>query len=726
MKKLALLTLMVFVLSLTAWAGPFSDVPYGHWAYNAVSKLVSKGIIKGYPDNTFKGNKPVTRYEVAMMIAKALGEIKSGKANVSSTDLATLEKLTVEFSDELALLGVKVTALEDDTKAMKKDIADLKSKLASPMGNGYGKVSISGDYRIRINYQQYDNDTTDTSSNDLQADTVTAHRLGLNIFTNIDENVSAFVRYEERAKWSDMDNYGIGNLRYAYVDIDNLWKIGDLRLGRQNVVLGHGIVVADQMDGIRFDKVIDRVKVSLMAMDNKNDESGSMTFYPYDVDTTSAPNAWAYTAANDVVFYVTPYQWPSYNTGDSNGNGTYDNAWDGVAVDVDGDYESQAAFNAGGDYTDLDNPADGVFNNNDILHSFSPARDFRVIFGAGLAGNAEAESSVASQSVQNLDEQTLTDVYGNTVTYDKVGFTKDWSMENDKGFNFFAIAASVDVGGHRLGAYYAQNKYNHYDPYTRYGDPFAAIADINGDGVIDQNDLEAPAATPNWWGLTLDGNVLKNLDYFFEYTSFDSDISNVGLTKDNILDYDSSKSFATNNMHDNMDDGTAWILGINWDITEKYNLIASYGEGDEEFMPLSIDPELAFNGMEGRWNSGPMDNSDTRYIADQHGSNSLTGVKDVNVKLNAIFNDKTEGYIQYEKVKDNDSSVDRLIAGDVNVTGHPDFDYKLLKVKVKHQYRPNTSFGLSYTKLTYDNSMVDNLTNSGSWDRVRAEVEVRF
>lgn len=49
---------------------PFSDVPAGHWAKNAVTVLASKGIIEGYGDATFRGDRNITRYEAAMMISK--------------------------------------------------------------------------------------------------------------------------------------------------------------------------------------------------------------------------------------------------------------------------------------------------------------------------------------------------------------------------------------------------------------------------------------------------------------------------------------------------------------------------------------------------------------------------------------------------------------------------------------------------------------------------------
>jgi len=202
------------------------------------------------------------------------------------------------------------------------------------------------------------------------------------------------------------------------------------------------------------------------------------------------------------------------------------------------------------------------------------------------------------------------------------------------------------------------------------------------------------------------------------------------MTADNIFDanWNSSNQIANEQepWSNNLKKGKAWLLGIDWDITEKYNLIASYGEGSEEFQILSIDPALQFNGMEGRWNTGIMETTDSRYYADPHTSLGLNGVKDINIKFNAIFNDTTEGFIQYENVSDNDNSAIRTVAGDQDIVGHPVMDYSIITLNVKHQYRPNTSFGMSYSRVNYSEQSVDQLQNSGSWDRIRAEVEVRF
>ena len=81
-----------------AAANPFSDVPAGHWAYDAVSQLAQDGIVDGYGDQTFQGDKNITRYEMAQMVAKAMAKANSG-AKVSGADKAALDKLAAEFSD---------------------------------------------------------------------------------------------------------------------------------------------------------------------------------------------------------------------------------------------------------------------------------------------------------------------------------------------------------------------------------------------------------------------------------------------------------------------------------------------------------------------------------------------------------------------------------------------------------------------------------------------------
>ena len=91
MKK-SLVLAMAMALGVTASAyaaNPFSDVPAGHWAYDSINKLAAAGVIEGYGDTTFGGDKLMTRYEMAQIVAKAMAK----GANV--------DKLAAEFADEL-------------------------------------------------------------------------------------------------------------------------------------------------------------------------------------------------------------------------------------------------------------------------------------------------------------------------------------------------------------------------------------------------------------------------------------------------------------------------------------------------------------------------------------------------------------------------------------------------------------------------------------------------
>ena len=112
----ALTTALVVGAASTTFAAanPFSDVPADHWAYDAVSQLAADGVIEGYGDTTFQGDKNITRYEMAQMVAKAMA-----KTDVSAADKAMIDKLAAEFADELNNLGVRVSNLEKHADMVK-------------------------------------------------------------------------------------------------------------------------------------------------------------------------------------------------------------------------------------------------------------------------------------------------------------------------------------------------------------------------------------------------------------------------------------------------------------------------------------------------------------------------------------------------------------------------------------------------------------------------------
>ena len=84
-------------------SNPFADVPSDHWAYSCLSDLSQAGVVYGYEDGLFKGDRLMTRYEMAQIVAYAMSKGASG---------TKFEKLKAEFAEELNQIGIKVEALE--------------------------------------------------------------------------------------------------------------------------------------------------------------------------------------------------------------------------------------------------------------------------------------------------------------------------------------------------------------------------------------------------------------------------------------------------------------------------------------------------------------------------------------------------------------------------------------------------------------------------------------
>ncbi|MDQ7819727.1 MAG: S-layer homology domain-containing protein, partial [Armatimonadota bacterium] len=137
MRNLALTVAAILVLATVSpvFAQPFADVPTDHWAFDAIAELAAKGIIEGFPDGTFKGDRGVTRYELAMVVARILARIEAIKIpppppppppppappqpEVTRADIQAIQRLVNEFRAELAALGVRVTAVEEELAALK-------------------------------------------------------------------------------------------------------------------------------------------------------------------------------------------------------------------------------------------------------------------------------------------------------------------------------------------------------------------------------------------------------------------------------------------------------------------------------------------------------------------------------------------------------------------------------------------------------------------------------
>lgn len=157
MKKMLALVAVVALVAFAApafAANPFMDVPMNHWAYDAVGQLAARGVVSGYPDGSYKGNQPMTRYEMASLVARALAVVDMNKA--SKQDVEMLKKLVVEFKDELDALGVKVDKLDSRVAVLEENLGGWKfwgefrfdAKFADKKG---GLYTNNGDTDFNLN-----------------------------------------------------------------------------------------------------------------------------------------------------------------------------------------------------------------------------------------------------------------------------------------------------------------------------------------------------------------------------------------------------------------------------------------------------------------------------------------------------------------------------------------------------------------------------------------------
>ena len=202
MKKiLALAAVAALTAGVSAYAAnPFSDVTADDWAYQAVSDLSAQGVVEGYPDGTFKGERNMTRYELAQIVARLMAK----EDQLNAEQQATLDKLAGEYADELANLGVRVSNLEKKV----------------------GNISWNGDARMRYI----------ASSSDKVADTYDG-RIRLNVKGKVNDATYVQGQFVNNMNFKDEAS---SNTTMAQIYVNhNFGKDVAVRLGRQPIVFGN-------------------------------------------------------------------------------------------------------------------------------------------------------------------------------------------------------------------------------------------------------------------------------------------------------------------------------------------------------------------------------------------------------------------------------------------------------------------------------------------------------
>ncbi|AEE13781.1 S-layer domain-containing protein [Thermodesulfobium narugense DSM 14796] len=212
---------LLVALAVPAMAGPFSDVPANSWAYKAVQDLAAKGLVIGYGDGTFRGDRLATRYEMAMVVARMLDMYEKGqnaqdqKIQLNANDIATLMKLAEEFKSELASLNVRVAALEKKAALDTVNFTgDARFRLASekltyyalPAGTIVAPV-VSSSINGWIGGQALAAQTT--TPPDKKNDSFMRYRIRLNVAAPVADNISfnARLTMQKNAGVNGTNNY---------------------------------------------------------------------------------------------------------------------------------------------------------------------------------------------------------------------------------------------------------------------------------------------------------------------------------------------------------------------------------------------------------------------------------------------------------------------------------------------------------------------------------------
>lgn len=164
-------------------ANPFSDVESDSWAYEAVASLSDQNIVEGYPDGTFKGDKHITRYEMAQITARLLAK----RDSLSADQQSVVDKLSREYANDLSSLGVRISELEKKT----------------------GKTSLLTELRVQ-GIDRYDDIFKDKKEKHYEL----GARIRLNTMTRINDRSTLYGQLETYMGMNGRDPYDINKYTY--------------------------------------------------------------------------------------------------------------------------------------------------------------------------------------------------------------------------------------------------------------------------------------------------------------------------------------------------------------------------------------------------------------------------------------------------------------------------------------------------------------------------------
>jgi len=171
------------------------DVAPTDWAYEALRSLVDRyGCISGFPNQTYRGNQPLSRYEFAAGLNSCLNQIErliasSGDSGVEQTDLENVERLSQEFEAELASIGGRVDEVESRTAILEDNQFSTTTKLVGEVV--FQLAQAFGDERA----EGLDNDGAGIEGNaDLDSEVVFTDKIRLQLVSSFTGKDKLFTR----------------------------------------------------------------------------------------------------------------------------------------------------------------------------------------------------------------------------------------------------------------------------------------------------------------------------------------------------------------------------------------------------------------------------------------------------------------------------------------------------------------------------------------------------
>lgn len=261
----------------------FKDVPANHWSRPALDKLMATGVVNS-DQASFVGNKAVTRYELAQFFVRAMAHLEqqrdSGAYLANAEELAQIRRLSEEFSDELALMGIRHASLADDLTEMQLELSQLKQytdSVKDQFKGSHEKVILTGDWLVRHTSKTHRYDyavhpLTGRPGAGASNNVYTESQVRFRARAKVDENITFHSRFRFFSRGQDRFNAaqtnrggafglnGIGQNSAADMIVDSAFldikKVFDNRdwfiLGRSSWESGHSIYLNNDFDSARY------------------------------------------------------------------------------------------------------------------------------------------------------------------------------------------------------------------------------------------------------------------------------------------------------------------------------------------------------------------------------------------------------------------------------------------------------------------------------------------